>query len=150
MKNIMILSLAIFGVLLSSKQMQAQTLGWDAFSQVKFVKKFYKEEGLYVMTPVFDSKIKSLEGMEFSLRGYFIPTDFEGKFMIISKVPMASCFFCGGAGAESIAMVYTKAKPPKCKTDQILTIKGKLRLNDSNLDELNFILDEAVIVSGLK
>jgi hypothetical protein len=129
---------------------KAQSLGWDAFAQVKFVKKFYKDEGLYIMTPVFDQKIKSLETVEFTLRGYYIPTDMEGKFIIISKVPMANCFFCGGAGAESIVMVYTKSKPPRLKTDQVLTIKGKLRLNDDNLDELNFILDEATIVQGLK
>ena len=42
-------------------------------------------------------------------------------------------------------MINFKGKAPKFKTDQIITVRGKLRLNDSNLDELNFILDDSEI-----
>ena len=132
---------------LFSSAIQAQSLGWQAFAQVKSETKFFKNEGVYVVTPKFDEKIRSLEGMYFSLRGYYIPTEVHSdKWIVMSKVPMSQCFFCGGSGPESIAMINFKGKAPKFKTDQVITVRGKLRLNDSNLDELNFILDESEMV----
>jgi hypothetical protein len=44
-------------------------------------------------------------------------------------------------------MIFFKEKSPKFKTDQIITVRGKLRLNDSNLDELNFILEDSELVT---
>ncbi len=139
--------IVLFGVSAFFSGAQAQSLGWQAFAQVKSETKFFKNEGVYVVTPKFDQKIKSLEGMYFSLRGYYIPTEVHSdKWIVMSKVPMSQCFFCGGSGPESIAMINFKGKAPKFKTDQIITVRGKLRLNDSNLDELNFILDESELV----
>ncbi len=141
--------IVLFGVGAFFSGAQAQSLGWQAFAQVKSETKFFKNEGVYVVTPKFDQKIKSLEGMYFSLRGYYIPTEVHSdKWIVMSKVPMSQCFFCGGSGPESIAMINFKGKAPKFKTDQIITVRGKLRLNDSNLDELNFILDDSELVTA--
>lgn len=127
----------------------AQNSGWQAFAQVKSEVKFFKKEGIHILTPKFDEKIKSLEGTYFTLRGYFIPTDIRSdKWIIMSRVPMSQCFFCGGAGPESIVMIYFKEKAPKLRTDQIITVRGKLRLNDDNLDDLNFILEDAELVTA--
>ena len=148
MKTIIVVIL-LFGVGAFFSGAQAQSLGWQAFAQVKSETKFFKNEGVYVVTPKFDEKIKSLEGMYFSLRGYYIPTVVHSdKWIVMSKVPMSQCFFCGGAGPESIAMINFKGKAPKFKTDQVITVRGKLRLNDSNLDELNFILDDSELVTA--
>lgn len=144
-----IVVIVLFGLGAFSFAAQAQSLGWQAFAQVKSETKFFKNEGVYVLTPKFDEKIKSLEGMYFSLRGYYIPTEVHSdKWIVMSKVPMSQCFFCGGAGPESIAMINFKGKAPKFKTDQVITVRGKLRLNDSNLDELNFILDDSELVTA--
>lgn len=147
--KVLIVVIVLFGVGAFPFAAQAQSLGWQAFAQVKSETKFFKNEGVYVVTPKFDEKIKSLEGMYFSLRGYYIPTEVHSdKWIVMSKVPMSQCFFCGGAGPESIAMINFKGKAPKFKTDQIITVRGKLRLNDSNLDELNFILDDSELVTA--
>jgi hypothetical protein len=144
----LIVVILLFGIGAFPCAAQAQSLGWQAFAQVKSETKFFKNEGVYVVTPKFDEKIKSLEGMYFSLRGYYIPTEVHSdKWIVMSKVPMSQCFFCGGAGPESIAMINFKGKAPKFKTDQVITVRGKLRLNDSNLDELNFILDDSELVT---
>ena len=141
--------IVLFGMGAFPRAARAQSLGWQAFAQVKSETKFFKNEGVYVVTPKFDEKIKSLEGMYFSLRGYYIPTEVHSdKWIVMSKVPMSQCFFCGGAGPESIAMINFKGKAPKFKTDQVITVRGKLRLNDSNLDELNFILDDSELVTA--
>lgn len=55
---------------------------------------------------------------------------------------MASCFFCGGAGPETIIEVIFKKKPP-FKTDQIVEITGILELNADDVDHCNYILKEA-------
>lgn len=140
--------LALLFFIAFSSALRSQNLGWQTFAQLKVETRFFKNEGIYIQTPKFDEKIKSLEGTYFTLRGYFIPVDIQSdKWIILSRVPMSQCFFCGGAGPASIAMVYFKEKAPKFKTDQIITVRGKLRLNDSNLDELNFILEDSELVT---
>jgi hypothetical protein len=63
----------------------------------------------------------------------------------LSKNPYTSCFFCGAAGPESVACIILKTKAPKLKVDKMVTVKGRLRLNETNTDMLNFILEEAEI-----
>ncbi|MBK9933311.1 MAG: hypothetical protein IPP05_04030 [Cytophagaceae bacterium] len=58
---------------------------------------------------------------------------------------MASCFFCGGSGPESIVQLNF-SKKNRFNTDQVITVKGKLRLNADNVDDLNYILDDASLV----
>jgi len=55
------------------------------------------------------------------------------------------CFFCGGAGPESVAEVIFKDKTPRLKPDQLVTITGTLDLNDTDVMHMNFILREAQI-----
>ncbi|MBS9463948.1 homoserine dehydrogenase [Flagellimonas sp. 389] len=55
---------------------------------------------------------------------------------------MASCFFCGAAGPETIIEVNFKEKPP-FRTDQIVTVTGILELNRNNVDHCNYILKAA-------
>ncbi|HOY16082.1 MAG TPA: hypothetical protein PLC89_02265 [Haliscomenobacter sp.] len=141
-------SMVLLFFIVFSSAVRSQSIGWQTFAQLKIETKFFKNEGIYIQTPKFDEKIKSMEGTYFTLRGYFIPVDIRSdKWIILSRVPMSQCFFCGGAGPASVAMIFFKEKAPKFKTDQIITVRGKLRLNDANLDELNFILDDSELVS---
>ncbi len=127
---------------------QAQsTEGWTLFAKVKFNSSFFNEYKEYFLVPSFDSKIKSHEGMEITLRGHYMPMDLENnKVIILSKYPYAQCFFCGGAGPESVAEIVFPLKRPKLKADQIITVVGKLQLNDTDVDHLNFILKDASLI----
>lgn len=124
-----------------------ETDGWDLFARVKFEAKYIKEANSYFLAPVFDQKIISLAGTEITLKGYYMPMETEQNQLIISKNPYASCFFCGGAGPESVAEALLKAKSPRLKVDQIITVKGKLKLNDKDINHMNFILVEAEIIT---
>ena len=117
--------------------------GWQLFARVKFEEKFFKEANGYYLVPVFDQKINSLEGTEIELTGYYLPLETEKNQLIISKNPYASCFFCGGAGPESIAEVLLKEKSPKLKVDQINTVHSKLKLNDQDVNHMHCILMDA-------
>jgi hypothetical protein len=101
-----------------------------------------KEEIEY---PVFQAGLKLLNGKEVQITGYIVPTDKKEKYTVLSAYPNSSCFFCGGAGMESIVEVYLKT-PRTFKIDQIVTFKGKLKLNDTDINHLIYILEEAVLV----
>lgn len=118
--------------------------GWAILAAVKFTEKFYKAYNEYYLSPLFDTKIRAHEGKELTLRGHYLPMDLDDKRgIILSRVPYAACFFCGGAGPESVVEVYFPQKHPRFKADQILTITGTLELNDSDVSHMNFILTEA-------
>ena len=135
------IALAVCLFLSISLQAQPQD-GWSNFARVKFNARYFKEFKEHFLVPEFDSTIRALEGKEISIRGYYMPIDLvDSHAIILSRYPYAQCFFCGGAGPESVVEVIFSAEHPKLKTDQIITVRGKLRLNDTDINHLNFILD---------
>lgn len=150
MKKISLYLLATLLFLLGSafaQDLPPITNGWLLFSRVKYTERFYKELNEYYLTPFFDSKIRQYENQEILLKGHFLPFDIDEKnVIVISKVPYAACFFCGGAGPESVAEIHFKEKRPKFKVDQVIQVSGKLILNDKDINHMNFILKEAVLV----
>lgn len=121
---------------------------WVLFSKTRFTERLNRELSMYFLYPSFPDELKAIDGQEITLSGFYIPLDFEDdRTIIISKYPMAQCFFCGGAGSESVAVAYLQGKPGKrFKTDQIIKVKGILTLNEKDVDELNFIIKHAKIL----
>jgi hypothetical protein len=139
--------LIVVNLLLSSTALLAQTDGWAAFAKTKFETKYNEKAAEYFMMPVFPPDLKALVGKEVSLEGYYMPIDVQDNvYIILSKFPYSQCFFCGGAGPETIAEVYFKVKPSKFEADQFIRVKGKVRLNETDLEHGNFILIDAVLV----
>ncbi len=138
----------IFLFLLISLSALAQTDGWVSFAKTKFEAKYNEKAQEYFMFPEFPVDLKALVGKEINLEGYYLPIDVEGDaYIILSKFPYSQCFFCGGAGPESIAEVSFKTKPDRFEADQFIRVKGKLKLNASDLEHGNFILEDAIVVS---
>ena len=126
----------------------AQSDGWVSFAHTKFEAKYNEKTQEYFMFPEFPVDLKALVGKEINLEGYYLPIDVEADaYIILSKFPYSQCFFCGGAGPESIAEVSFKTKPGKFDADQFIRVKGKLKLNASDLEHGNFILEDAVVIS---
>lgn len=120
--------------------------GWGLFATVQFKPKFFEAYNEYFLFPEFNNSIKAREGQVIELTGHYLPMDFPNRHVvIISKFPYAACFFCGGAGPESVAEIHFHEKPPKFKADQIITVKGILQLNSTDVDHMNFILKQAVL-----
>jgi len=133
--------------MLFAQELPPITNGWALFAGVKYTNTFYKEYNEYFLKPFFDSKIKRYEGQEILLKGHYMPLDYtQNNIIILSKHPYAACFFCGGAGPETVAEIYFKTKKPKLKADQVIQVSGKLKLNDTNIEHMNFILTEAEII----
>lgn len=122
--------------------------GWDLFAKVKFTPQLVKEYDEYFLIPFFDSRIKFHEGKEMTLQGYYMPMGLEGRYTIVlSRNPYSSCFFCGGAGPESVAEIILTSKAPRFTVDQIVTVTGTLKLNEKDINHMNFILENARVES---
>ena len=74
-----------------------------------------------------------------------IPVDVDEDFYVLSRYPFANCFFCGGAGPESVIDLRFPGKSERAyQTDERLTFRGKLRLNADDVYQMNYILDGAI------
>lgn len=123
----------------------AQTkITWKAFEDVRWTDKYSEKEDAYYYYPNFGPSVLELEGQEVTLKGFMlILGSGSDQFYILSCYPYASCFFCGSAGPDSIVQLDLKPGHPKFRMDQRVAIKGKLKLNQDDFDQCNFILTEA-------
>ena len=120
---------------------------WNVFAKTKFEPRFDQDLGEYLFYPDFTEEVRNLEGQEITLEGFYVPFAPEGDdYIILSKYPMSQCFFCGGGGPESVAEVNFVKDPGRFQVDDLITVKGKLKLNADDLDHINFILIDAVLV----
>jgi hypothetical protein len=140
-------SLLVLAVGFSPAFSQIKINSWDFFAKTKFESKYNEKLKEYLIYPNFPADLKAMVGKEMTIEGYYVPFAAEGgSYIVISKYPMSQCFFCGGGGPESVAEVNFAKHPAKFQVDDLITVKGKLKLNAEDLDHVNFILDDAVLV----
>jgi len=85
--------------------------------------------------------LKDVEGKKITITGYFLDLDPDGKWFMVSKNPFASCFFCGGAGPETvIELLRFENKKKKYKTDDIVEVTGTLKMITENEVDISFVL----------
>ena len=132
--------------LLSTAPVGAQAGIWKTLGKITFKKEYSEIMGFKVDVPVFSEEVKKLEGKDIIVRGYIIPV--EGykshKEFVFSAFPYNMCFFCGGAGPETVMEVY--AKRPVEYSAQPVTLKGKLMLNDDDINRLMYAIMDAVLI----
>lgn len=136
----------IFLVLLTGLQpLQGQTtLTWNDLTDVKFSKTFDAGLGIEILHADFGKSLKMLDQKEVILKGYMIPLDPLGTQYVLSKNPMATCFFCGGAGPETVVELRLHPKSiRRYATDEVLTFKGVLSLHEKNETSLNYVISGA-------
>lgn len=130
-------------LLFSGTSLWAQEeLTWKDFADVEFKPKYFEQYDAHFLMPSFGEKIKAKTGKKIAIKGYFLDISGSGEIFLVSKNPMAACFFCGGAGPETIIEVAFKEKPT-FKTDQVVTVEGVLQLNATNVERCNYILNDA-------
>jgi hypothetical protein len=121
------------------------TLTWSLLGKIDYLKKADKLYG-EVMFPVINMKLKALQGKEVAISGFIIPID--NKNYAISKNVFAACFFCGKSGPETLMGIKFKGDLPKLKTDQYVTLKGKFRYNDNDVEDWIYHIENAEITAG--
>ena len=133
----------LLAVLLLGQSMLGQAkLTWDDFGDVNFAPEYNEKYDVHFLMPTFGERIKEFQGKKVSITGYFLDISGTGEVFLVSANPMASCFFCGGSGPESVIEVLFQ-ELPSFKTDQVVEITGILELNREDVDHCNYILKEA-------
>lgn len=119
-------------------------IDWNLLADVKFNQKYSEDLGITYDEAVFGKWILPFDGKEVSITGFMIPLDGMGLSWVLSRNPNASCFFCGGAGPETVIELRLKPSAMKrYKLDEKRTFRGKLKLNRENMDHLTYMLLEA-------
>ena len=121
--------------------------GWEHFENTRFKWEWSDEYETKIEIPIFDQALLQQNGTTITLTGYYIPMEIEGSTIVISKNTFASCFFCGGAGPETVAEIQLRSKHRGLKADQFVSVKGKLKLNQYDYEHLVFMLVDAEIIA---
>lgn len=123
---------------------------WNTLEDVSYVTRYVEEYDEHVNFPIFSETLLKLNGTALEVSGYILPVITEEGAYVLSRYPYAECFFCGGAGPESVIEVFFDGDPGRLRTDQFITIKGTLKLNSSDIYHLNYILEHTVIIKRKK
>ena len=119
---------------------------WKTLAGVTYIKKYDDFLGFKVDFPVFSEKVEELADQEIEIRGYIIPI--EGykshKEFIFSAYPYNMCFFCGGAGPETVMEI--EAREAIKYSAEAITIRGKLKLNNEDINQLMYGMTDVVKV----
>lgn len=145
MKRIALLLIVLCGFGFAA---QAQDGFWDKMANVRFVSKLDTVSGYHYYYPVFDNYLKMKEGQIVEIEGFYLPYDFGPGSYILSKFPLASCFFCGANGPESVIQVNFD-NPQDFHTDEVVRVQGVLELNADDTERLNFILNKAQLIDTM-
>lgn len=123
-------------------------LTWHHLKKVEWTERFNEEINASIAYPDFHPDVLYLDGKRVQISGYVIPTEEtnDETLIVLSAFPYSNCFFCGGAGPESVMDIQLKRKGGTWEMDDRLTFQGRMKLNDSDLYYLNYILEDAQMV----
>lgn len=118
---------------------------WKTLSKVTIEKRFDEVMNFEVDYPTFSEEVKALDGKEITLKGWMIPLDeLRGEnYFVLSALPFANCFFCGGAGPETVIEVFTNEEYDF--TEDRITVTGKLKLNADDPTQLMYVMSKAEV-----
>jgi hypothetical protein len=131
----------VFFLFVCSCSFSQQNVTWQDLAKIKFTDKYLSEYDAYFMYPTFSASVKALEGKQITIKGYFLDVVAKENIYMLSKGPMASCYFCGQGGPES-AIELEFINKENFKTDDIVSITGILELNKDDIEHFNYILKE--------
>ena len=124
----------------------AQVSVWKKLADVEIEDRYDASVGYEVSYPVFGDNARSLNREEVTVRGYMIPFEayLKPNYFILSALPIAACFFCGGAGPETVMEVFSQRNIEL--SSEVIELKGRLELNADNPDRMMYILHDATVV----
>ena len=121
-------ALLLFVLCAGFKQAQAQGSLWNKLTNIDWEIRYSKVYDSEIGFPKFAADVKALNGKEVTIKGYILPMDTDDESILISSLPYSQCFFCGGAGIETVMAVFMK-NPRKFNMEEA-TFRGTLELND--------------------
>lgn len=119
-------------------------LEWPILSDVRYKRKYHAEYDEYFEYPIFGDKVRALDGKKVEMQGYIIPLG--GSAYALSKNPYAACFFCGGAGPETVVGLNFSKTTKRLRVDDYLRVRGIFHLNDTNVEQFMYQINAFEIV----
>lgn len=148
MKQLLVLFIALSLSLSAFAQgeevaVEPKTNMWKTLSKITYKKEYDEFLGFKIDKPVFAKSIQEIEGTEVEIKGYIIPVEGYKSHteFIFSAYPYNMCFFCGGAGPETVMEVESTV-PVEYTAEQV-TLVGKLKLNPDDINRLMYLLVDA-------
>ena len=134
-----LMSLSVIGQSAEASDQPNSNL-WKTLSKITYKKEYDEFLGFKIDKPVFAQSVQDLEDQEVEVKGYIIPVEGYKSHteFIFSAYPYNLCFFCGGAGPETV-MEIEAVEAVEYSADAI-TLRGKLQLNDSDINRLIYCL----------
>ena len=118
-------------------------VSWTDLMDITFKDMYLEQDDIYIYYPLFGEKQKKYDGVKIQITGYIIPIDVEQNQYVLSAFPFSACFFCGNAGPESVMAIYFEGSTRVFNTDERLKLEGTLELNNTDVDELVYVLRNA-------
>ena len=120
---------------------------WKTLAKITYKKEYDEFLGFKIDKPVFSKEIVELEGKEVTIKGYIIPVEGYKSHteFIFSAFPYNMCFFCGGAGPETVMEVLS-SEAVKYTTESV-TLSGTLVLNADDINSLMYKLEGARLIN---
>jgi hypothetical protein len=135
-------------LLLTSLTLWAQTEKnvWKSLADVEIEDRYDASVGYEVSYPVFGEQAQLLDDQQIVVKGYMIPFEayLKPKYFILSALPIAACFFCGGAGPETVMEVFSQDNIEL--SSEVIKLRGRLELNADNPDRMMYILRDAELL----
>ncbi|MEM8964968.1 MAG: hypothetical protein AAGE93_01010 [Bacteroidota bacterium] len=127
---------------------QATTNVWKSLSDVEVKDRYDASVGYEVSYPVFGDRAQVLDGQQVTVKGYMIPFEayLKPNYFILSALPIAACFFCGGAGPETVMEVFSQENIEL--SQEVVELRGRLELNPDNPDRMMYILYDAELIEN--
>lgn len=147
MKKIKIFIALLIGTLSLQAQEQKKENTWKTLAKITYKQQYDEIMGFDIDVPVFSQSVKDLEGKEVEVEGYIIPVEGykQQSNFVFSAYPYNMCFFCGGAGPETV-MEVNSDDPKITYTSKPIIIKGVLELNSGDINRLMYTLKDAMLV----
>jgi hypothetical protein len=117
---------------------------WKVLSQVSYLTST-DANGYEIEKPVFSSTLRAHDGKHIVLSGYIVPlNELNGKnTFMFSSLPFNVCYFCGGAGPETV--IEVEATGTLNFTTKRISLEGILKLNETDIDHHMYRLKSATI-----
>lgn len=148
MRKTIYLIVTSFLLFSTAQDLKAQKETWNTLAMVTFDSVFDEDFGIHVQKPVVNPVAQALADTEILVDGFIIPLTgkVEQSHFMLSRYPQSMCFFCGKAGPESAMQVFMKGGKKVPFTDKKIKVKGTLRINATDINNLLYTLDQAEII----
>jgi hypothetical protein len=125
---------------------QTERISWVDMEDVVVVDRYDKILESYILSPIFGEHISSFDGKTVEITGYVVFVSEENNVVMLSRNDFSSCFFCGGAGPESVVEVYMTPDMPELERDRVISVKGTFKLNPDDPTKNFYLMNDGIVI----